>query len=91
MRKQQIAIIALALWLTIVFFFMLLVQRVNLEIFFILSLIGMLVIVQLMQSYFVQPGYLTYIRYLLAAGIVMFGVIVALKVLDILGWEIVMQ
>jgi uncharacterized membrane protein YadS len=91
MRKQQIAIIALALWLTIVFFFMLLVQRVNLEIFFILSLIGMLVIVQLMQSYFVQPGYLTYIRYLLAAGIVMFGVIVALKVLDILGWEIVIQ
>jgi len=91
MRKQQIAIIALALWLTIVFFFMLLVQRVNLEIFFILSLIGMLVIVQLMQSYFVQPGYLKYIRYLLAAGIVMFGVIVALKVLDILGWEIVMQ
>lgn len=91
MRKQQIAIIALALWLSIVSVFMLLAQRVDLEIFFVLSLIGMLVIVQLMQSYYVQPGYLQYIRYLIAAGIVMFGVIVALKVLDILGWEIVIQ
>jgi len=89
MRKQQIAIIALALWLTIVFLFMLLMQRVDLEIFFVLSLIGMLVIVQIMQSYYVQPGYLKYIRYFLAAGIVIFGVIVALKILDILGWEIV--
>ena len=91
MRKQQIAIIALSLWLTIVSVIMLLMQRVDLEIFFVLSLIGMLVIVQLMQSYYVQPGYLKYIRYLVAAGIVIFGVIVALKILDILGWEIVMQ
>ena len=89
MRKQQIAIISLVLWLTIVSVFILLGQRVDLEIFFVLSLIGMLVIVQLMQSYYVQPGYLKYIRYLVAAGIVIFGVIVALKILDILGWEIV--
>jgi hypothetical protein len=51
----------------------------------------MLVIVQLMQSYFVQPGYLQYIRYLIAAGMVTFGVIVALKGLDNLGWEIVIR
>ena len=70
---------------------MLLMQRVDLEIFFVLCLIGMLVIVQLMQSYYVQPGYLKYIRYLIAAGIVIFGVIVAKKVLEILGWEIVIQ
>jgi hypothetical protein len=89
MRKQQIAIIALALWLTIVSVFTLFTQRVDLGIFFVLSLIGMLVIVQLMQSYYAQPGYLKYIRYLIAAGIIIFGVIVALKVLDILGWEIV--
>jgi uncharacterized membrane protein YadS len=91
MRKQQIAIIALALWLTLVSAFMLLAQRADLEIFLVLSLIGMLVIMQLMQSNYVQPGYLKYIRYLTAAGIVMFGVIIALKLLDIFGWEIVLQ
>ena len=91
MRKQQIAIIALALWLTLVSGFMLLAQGFDLGIFVVLGLIGLVVIVQLMQSYYVQPGYLRYIRYVIAAGLVIFGVIVALKVLDILGWEIVLQ
>ena len=91
MRKQQIAIIALALWLTLVSVFTLLMQRVDFDIFFVLCLIGMFVIVQVIQSYYVQPAYLNYIRYLIAAGIVILGIIVAKKVLDILGWEIVIR
>jgi antibiotic biosynthesis monooxygenase (ABM) superfamily enzyme len=91
MRKQQIAIIALALWLTLVSVFSLLTKQVDFDIFFVLCLIGMFVIVQLMQSYYVQPGYLKYIRYLITAGIVLLGVIVAKKILDILGWEIVLR
>ena len=89
MRKQQIAIIALAIWLTVIAVFMLLTQSVNLELFFVLSLIGFLVIVELIAPNYIQPGYMRYIRYLLAAGIVLFGVIVVLKVLEILGLEIV--
>jgi hypothetical protein len=89
MRKQQIAIIALTLWLTLISAFMLLMQRVDLEIFFVLCLCGMLVIVQLLQSHFVQPVYMRYVRYLIAAGIVIFSVIVVLKMLYILGWNIV--
>jgi antibiotic biosynthesis monooxygenase (ABM) superfamily enzyme len=89
MRKQQIAIIALALWLTIVSLFMFLTQGIDLGIFFVLSLIGMLVIVQILQSHYVQPDYQRYIRYLIAAGLVTFGVIVAQKILDIIGWEII--
>jgi len=89
MRKQQIAIIALALWLTIVSILMLIAQWVDLEIFFALCLCGMLVIVQLMQSHFVQPMYMQYLRYLITAGIVMFSVIVILKMLHIIGWEII--
>lgn len=91
MRKQQIAIIAFALWLSIVAAFMLFVHRVDFEIFFVLCVMGLLVIVQLMQSYYVQPGYLKYIRYLIAGGIVILGIIIAFKVLDILGLEIVMR
>ena len=89
MRKQQIAIIALAVWFTVIAVFMLLAQSVNLEIFFVLALIGFLVIVELIAPNYIQPGYMRYIRYILAAGIVLFGVIVVQKVLDVLGLEIV--
>jgi len=89
MRKQQIAILALAVWLTFIAVFMLLAQSVNLEIFFVLSLIGFLVIAELIAPNYIQPGYMRYIRYILAAGIVLFGVIVVQKVLDVLGLEIV--
>jgi hypothetical protein len=89
MRKEQIAIIALALWLTIVSVFMLLTQQVDLEIFFIVFLVAILVLVYLMEPNFVQPRYLRYLRYLIAAGIVIFGLIVAQKVMEILRLEIV--
>lgn len=89
MRKQQIAITVLVFWLTLVSVVMILAQQVDVEIFFVLGMIGMLVIVQLMQSDYVQPGYMRYFSYLIAVGTVMFGVIVALKILDFLGWEIV--
>ena len=89
MRKEQIAIIALAVWLILISLFMLLAQSINLEIFFVLSLIGFLIIVELIAPKYIQPGNRRYIKYLLAAAIVIFGVIVAQKVLEILGLEIV--
>jgi hypothetical protein len=84
MRKEQIAIIALAVWLTLITIFMLLARSVNIEIFFVLALIGFLIIVELIAPKYVQPGYLRYIRYLLAVAIVIFGVIVGQKVMEIL-------
>ena len=89
MRKQYIAVIALAVWLTFISLFMLLAQSFNFEIFFVLSFIGFLIIVRLIASNYIQPGYMRYIRYILFSGIVIFGVVVVQKVLEILGWEIV--
>jgi hypothetical protein len=45
--------------------------------------------VELMEPYYVKPGYLWYIRFLIAVGIVIVAAIVGQKVLDIIGWEIV--
>ena len=89
MRKQEIAIIALTLWLFIVALYMLLSNRFDLEFFFVLCFIGVLVIMQLMERDYVKLGYLQYIRYLIVVGIVIVGIIVAQKVMEILGWEIV--
>jgi hypothetical protein len=85
MRKEQIAIIALAVWLTLIAFFMILAQSISLEIFFVLSFIGFLIIVEVTGPKYVQPRSLRYIWYLLAAGIAIFGAIVVLKVMEIIG------
>jgi len=44
-----------------------------------------LIIVELMDMRFSLPSYLRYIKYLVAAGIVVFGAIVTQKVLEILA------
>ena len=85
MKKKVLAAIALVVWLVILSIFSLLAYRVDLEIFFVLWLIGLLVIVELMDTRFSLPSYLRYIKYLVAAGIVVFGVIVTQKVLEILA------
>jgi hypothetical protein len=85
MRKEQIAIIAFAVWLTVIAVFMVLTQRVDFEIFFVLSLIGLLVIVELIGPKYVQDRSVRYFWYLLGAGIAIFSAIVVLKVIEILG------
>lgn len=89
MLKKQIGIMVLALWLIIVSFTMLFLERIDLALFFVLGLIGFIVIVELMEPRFVKPGYLWYIRFLIAVGLLVVAAIVAQKVLDIIGWEIV--
>jgi hypothetical protein len=89
MRKEQIAIIAIAVWLSLISGFMVLAQRVDLQLFFVLSFIGFLIIVQLIAPKYIRPGYLRYIQIILAVAIVIFGVIIAQKVLEILGLEII--
>jgi len=89
MRRKQIAGLILALWFIIISFAMLLVERIDLVLFFVLAFIGFIVIVELMEPYYVKPGYLWYIRMLIAVGIVIVAAIVGQKVLDIIGWEII--
>ena len=85
MRKQEIAIITLALWLITIFAFMLLFHEINLEIFSVLGFIGLLVIVLFMEPKYVMPDYLRYIWYLIGGGIVIFAAILVLKVLEVLA------
>jgi hypothetical protein len=85
MKKKVLAAVVLFIWLVVISAFMLLALRVDLEIFFVLWLIGILVIVELMDTRFSLPPYLRYIKYLVAAGIILFGGIVAQKVLEILS------
>ena len=67
-RKEQIAIIVPAVWLTVIPVFMVFAGNVNFGIFFVLSLIGLLVIVELAGPKYVKPRFLWYIRYLVVRG-----------------------
>ena len=84
MKKKDLAVIVIAIWLMIVSIFMLLAYQIDLEIFFVLWLIGLLVIVELMDTRFSLPPYMRYLKYVVAAGIILFGAIVVGKVLEIL-------
>jgi hypothetical protein len=85
MKKKQLAVLSFALWLIIIACLMLLTGRFELALFFILGFIGFLLIVEFMESRYVKPSYLRYFRYLIAAGIVIFCVVVVQKILEILG------
>lgn len=85
MKKKTLAVTIMAVWLMVICIFMLLATWIDLEIFFVLWLIGLLIIVELMNTRFSLPPYMKYLKFIVAAGILLFGVIVAMKVLEILN------
>jgi len=90
MRKKEISAILLALWLTIIALFMLFGERFDLGLLFVLGFIGFLVIVELMEPYYVKPNYVFPTRILMAFGFVLVSAIIIQKLLEMLGLEIVM-
>ncbi|MDG6251061.1 hypothetical protein [Methanocalculus sp.] len=84
-RSKYLAAIAISIWMVIVIFFMILAGSPDLEILFVLTLIGMLVIAELADPVHTRPVFLSRFRYIIAAGVILFGAIVTQKVLEILG------
>jgi hypothetical protein len=85
LSKKQIATVVLALWLSIIDMYMLLIMRFDFEIFFVLGFIGILVIVEILEPRYVKPGILKHKNYLIAVGTVCLGAILIQAVLIILG------
>ena len=85
MRSKETVVVVLLLWCLVVAMFMLLNQALDLEVFFVLILIGLLVLVELIDTSSVQPGDSRRAKYVIAAGVLVFGLIVASKVMEILA------
>ncbi|TAJ43683.1 hypothetical protein [Methanofollis fontis] len=75
----------LALWGGIVAFFMLLNRTLDLQVYFVLALIALLVVAVLMDTPFVQGRHMRRIKYIIAAGVAVFGYIVVMKVMEIVA------
>ena len=83
--KKYYALAALVAWLIIVAFFMIMNRTLDLEVYFVLALIGILVVAVLIDGAFSRPRYMRYIGYLIAVGVAIFAYIVAEKILEILA------
>lgn len=82
---KYIAAWALALWFGIVAFFMVLNRALDLEVYFVLGLIGLLVLVVLIDPPYVQPRHMRRVKVLVAVGVAVFGYIVVMKIMEILA------
>ncbi|HOX35968.1 MAG TPA: hypothetical protein PLO06_09770 [Methanoregulaceae archaeon] len=85
MNRKQVAAVTVSAWLILVATFMLLARRFDLEIFFVLALIGVLAIAELVRLRYVRPAYQRYLGYLIWAGIVIFVAIAVTKVMEIVA------
>lgn len=79
------AVIVLVCWALVVAAFMLLNRTLDLEVFFVVLLIGMLVVVELADTSTLQPTRVRRAKYVVAVGVLVFGWIVANKVMEILA------
>lgn len=84
-RTRETIVIVLVAWSLVVAAFMLLNRALDLEVFFVLALLGLLVLIELTDTATVQPGPVRRVKYVVAAGVLVFGWIVANKVLEILA------
>ena len=83
--KKYYAAAVLAIWLIIVTFFMVLNRTPDLEVYFVLSLIGLLVVAVLIDGAFSRPRYMRYLGYVIAVGVALFAYIVVEKILEIIA------
>lgn len=82
---QRLPVIVLIIWFAVITAFMLLNQALDLEVFFVLALIGLLVVVELIDTTTVQSRTLRRIKYVIAVGVLLFGYIVASKIMEIVA------
>jgi hypothetical protein len=75
MIKKHVAIIALGIWLLLMFFFMIWTQNVDITVFFVFGFIGFLIVLKIVEPKFVHPAYMQYFWYFVIAGIGIVAVI----------------
>ncbi len=88
MTKGQKIVFIFSGWVFLVLALLLLFASLSLEYFFVLCLIGFLIIIELSGPYTVRPGWRRRVNIFILAGTIIFAIIVALKVLTILGIEL---
>jgi hypothetical protein len=83
-RRRQQFVIGHVAWTLAAILALALLDAVSLELVFVLSLIGFLIVVELTAPITVTPRWRSRLKWLIALGLVVFGVIVVRRILAIL-------
>ena len=84
LSKKPLIIGTMVSWFIIIVTFMFSASSFNMEILFVLWLIGILIIAELIDTRYVRPSYVRNIMIIAGVGTILFGIIVIRKVWVIL-------
>ncbi|TYT60485.1 hypothetical protein [Natrialba swarupiae] len=87
-RRRQQFIYGQFAWMVATAFLLVVLDSLSYELFFVLSLIGILIVTELTAPANVTPAWRRRLRWLIALGLVGFGVIVVRRILEILPPEV---
>jgi hypothetical protein len=85
LTKGQKIVYTFGGWVLLVLALLLLFNSLSYEYFFVLCLIGFLIIVELSGPYTVRPKWRLWVNIFILIGTLIFAIIVGQKVLDIVG------
>jgi O-antigen ligase len=83
-RRRQRFVHGVVAWMLAAVLALALLGSLSYELFFVVSLIGFLVVVELTAPFTVTPAWRSRLKWIIAAGLVVFGYIVVKRILEIL-------
>ena len=85
MRTRDASVATMIVWVFLVAGLAVLARSVNLEVVFVLFLLSLLAVTELTDTVYARPRHLLAMRIVIAVGVVLFGVLIAHKVMVILS------
>ena len=82
--KSQRLLVIFSAWILLVITLLVLFQSLSFEYFFVLCLIGFLVLVELSGPFITKPLWRSRVNLIIAIGVIIFGFIVYTKVMEII-------
>ncbi|KCZ72803.1 hypothetical protein ANME2D_01238 [Candidatus Methanoperedens nitroreducens] len=83
--RQHRFIYILSAWMLTVLFFLIIGNNLDLEMFFVLNLIGFLVLVEITTPFSFKPEWKQRLKWVVLTGTILFLYIVAKKIIRIIG------
>ncbi len=88
-RRRQQFIHGQAAWMLATLLLLAVLGSLSLELFFVLSLIGLLVVTELTAPFNVTPEWRSRLKWLTVLGLLGFGFIIVRRVLDVIPWGVI--
>ena len=87
-RQRRRFVFGQTAWMLSALFVLTLLEALSLELFFVISLIGLLIVIELTAPFATTPTWRSRLKWIVAAGLAIFGYIVIRRILEILPTEV---